>query len=242
MTRREDSYGRGVITLKCDPADAELVWKSLVAATVYDPEKPIDERRVDALVAVADSYLANGPTDRSGLDRTQVLVHSHGEAGAATLADGSVLDFATTCRLECDASHMTIDVAGEGNEVPGRNSSGVSAGLRRSLMLGDRGCRWPGCLAEHHLHAHHVVHRLDGGPTVLDNLILLCGHHHRVLHAHGFGIVRNVDGTWIFTRSDGSVIDSIPIQLGVPRNAQRCLVSLAVRRKRLSASRHIPRL
>jgi hypothetical protein len=96
VTRREDSYGRGVITLKCDPADAELVWKSLVAATVYDPEKPIDERRVDALVAVADSYLANGPTDRSGLDRTQVLVHSHGEAGAATLADGSVLDFATT--------------------------------------------------------------------------------------------------------------------------------------------------
>ena len=32
-------------------------------------------------------------------------------------------------------------------------------------------------------HAHHIVHWADGGPTSLKNLILLCGHHHRLIHA-----------------------------------------------------------
>ncbi len=31
-------------------------------------------------------------------------------------------------------------------------------------------------------HAHHIQHWADGGPTSLDNLALLCGHHHRLIH------------------------------------------------------------
>jgi hypothetical protein len=31
-------------------------------------------------------------------------------------------------------------------------------------------------------HAHHLQHWIDGGPTSLNNLILLCGHHHRLVH------------------------------------------------------------
>jgi hypothetical protein len=30
--------------------------------------------------------------------------------------------------------------------------------------------------------AHHIVHWADGGPTSLDNLVLLCGEHHRAVH------------------------------------------------------------
>ena len=30
--------------------------------------------------------------------------------------------------------------------------------------------------------AHHLTHLADGGATSLTNLVLLCGHHHRVLH------------------------------------------------------------
>jgi HNH endonuclease len=32
-------------------------------------------------------------------------------------------------------------------------------------------------------HAHHIQHWIDGGPTSLDNLLLLCGHHQRLVHA-----------------------------------------------------------
>lgn len=33
------------------------------------------------------------------------------------------------------------------------------------------------------LHAHHLRHGEDGGPTELWNLVLLCPHHHRLHHA-----------------------------------------------------------
>lgn len=57
----------------------------------------------------------------------------------------------------------------------------VEVGL---LRLRDRTCRFPGCAATRHLHAHHVEHWVDGGPTDLDNLVLLCGAHHRFVHCH----------------------------------------------------------
>ncbi len=55
-----------------------------------------------------------------------------------------------------------------------------SGGLLRFVMVGARfrdvGHRRGWC------DAHHIVHWNDGGPTGLDNLILLCGHHHRTMH------------------------------------------------------------
>ena len=49
----------------------------------------------------------------------------------------------------------------------------------------DRGCRFPGC-GSRFTDAHHVQHWADGGATRLDNLILLCRTHHRLLHEGGF--------------------------------------------------------
>ena len=31
---------------------------------------------------------------------------------------------------------------------------------------------------------HHIVHWIEDGPTSLANGVLLCGHHHRILHRH----------------------------------------------------------
>ena len=50
-------------------------------------------------------------------------------------------------------------------------------------MLRDRHCTFPGCPRPPLMcHAHHLTHWINGGPTKLDNLALLCGHHHRVIH------------------------------------------------------------
>jgi len=38
------------------------------------------------------------------------------------------------------------------------------------------------------------VHWADGGTTDLDNLVLLCDAHHRVIHHHGWRIERADDG------------------------------------------------
>jgi hypothetical protein len=55
---------------------------------------------------------------------------------------------------------------------------------RRYLARRDQGCTHPLCTQRRWLHAHHIVHWTDNGPTEPANLLLLCPQHHRALH-HG---------------------------------------------------------
>ncbi|MBC7591191.1 MAG: HNH endonuclease, partial [Salinibacterium sp.] len=44
------------------------------------------------------------------------------------------------------------------------------------------GCSTPGCTSPHYtLQAHHVIPDREGGPTALDNGILLCYWHHQLV-------------------------------------------------------------
>ena len=58
---------------------------------------------------------------------------------------------------------------------------------RREVMRRDRHCRFPGCTNVTFTNTHHVVPWKPGGPTDLDNLALLCLHHHHVVHCQGLG-------------------------------------------------------
>jgi hypothetical protein len=59
----------------------------------------------------------------------------------------------------------------------------VPAHIRRALVLRDRGCTFPGCDRPASVcDAHHLRHWLGGGPTHIENLTLLCGQHHRLVH------------------------------------------------------------
>ena len=64
----------------------------------------------------------------------------------------------------------------------------VNPSLKRALLARDQGCRFPGCTHTKWLDAHHVVHWADGGETTLENLVMLCSKHHRLLHEGGFEI------------------------------------------------------
>jgi hypothetical protein len=77
----------------------------------------------------------------------------------------------------------------------GRTTRVVSPAQRTALAVRDGGCVFPGCdrpLAW--CEAHHLVHWLDGGPTDLDNLVLLCRAHHRAVHEGGWRLARGPDG------------------------------------------------
>jgi len=77
----------------------------------------------------------------------------------------------------------------------------VSPGLRRALAARDRGCVFVGCdRAPAHCDGHHITSWLDGGPTDLDNLVLLCRVHHRLVH----------DGGWRLRRDDDGVVTVTP--------------------------------
>jgi hypothetical protein len=55
-----------------------------------------------------------------------------------------------------------------------------------------------------------VVHWADGGATALDNLVLLCRRHHRLLHEGQYTARSGVDGAMSFVRPNGLVVEVAP--------------------------------
>jgi hypothetical protein len=90
-------------------------------------------------------------------------------------------------RLACDGRIEWVLEAGGRPVGIGRRSRAVGGQLLRVLSHRDQGtCRFPGCERKRWLHAHHLVHWADGGGTNLENLVLLCHAHHRLLHEGGW--------------------------------------------------------
>jgi hypothetical protein len=130
------------------------------------------------------------------------LAESH-SGGVAELEAGPVIANETARRLACDA----IVEAAIYNDCQvlgvGRRTRTIPGWLRRQLWARDGGCQFPGCGRTRFVHGHHVRHWADGGPTDLDNLVLLCGFHHRFLHEHGWSIEWDPGGRPVFHRGDG---------------------------------------
>ncbi|MEO5652595.1 MAG: HNH endonuclease signature motif containing protein, partial [Marmoricola sp.] len=60
-------------------------------------------------------------------------------------------------------------------------------------------CRFPHCTRPPVMcHAHHLVHWADGGATSLTNMVLLCSHHHRLIHAAPWTIRRTTPNDLTF--------------------------------------------
>ena len=85
----------------------------------------------------------------------------------------------------------------------GRRTRSIPPALRRTLSNRDHGCRLPGRPATHRLHGHHVQHWANGGDTSLDNLVLLCPTHHRLVHDCEFDDQRLDDGRFRFINPHG---------------------------------------
>ena len=207
-----------------DPADGDSAEGDSAAAESADaagsPPEPVD--LAEALVAMANTTLAAGPSDSSGDDRHLVILHVDADlsrdaadpTGRCHLQDGPGLDRPTAERLICDAAVVAVvrsslgpDGAGESLQL-GRRTRKIPPALRRALRLRDGGCQFPGCPRRRYLEAHHVVHWMDGGPTDLDNLMLTCRFHHMQIHQNHFTLTpvsaAAGAGHWAFRRPDGT--------------------------------------
>ena len=114
----------------------------------------------------------------------------------------------------CDAAvvavvHSSLGADGTGEPLRlGRKTRKISPALRRALRMRDDGCQHPGCSRRRFLEAHHVVHWKNGGPTDLDNLVLVCRFHHMQVHENNFTVSSAKPG-WTFRRPDGTVIPAV---------------------------------
>ena len=120
--------------------------------------------------------------------------------GHATLDDGRSLTPEQTRRLACDAGIIPIVLGGKSQPIDlGESKRLADKRLRQALAIRDKGCAFPGCeRTPNQCHAHHIQHWVDGGPTVLANMVLLCHHHHRLIH-HTEWRVHMDNGLPVFT-------------------------------------------
>lgn len=169
-------------------------------------EKPRRPTNVDAFRAMCETIVASGPKPTAGPDRTRVVVHVHSDTGKGHLHDGPELDPQTVRRLCCDAGGYEVNVDRTMPIDLGRRTREPSAKQRLYLSVRDGGCVFPGCTQRRYVDAHHVVHWLDGGPTDVSNLVLLCHRHHHAVHQGGYQVELTTTGArWL--RPDGSPLD-----------------------------------
>ena len=199
----------------CDPATCDL------PGCGHKGRDPRDHgaRLLDALVEACRRV--------QGADR---LPHSHGAvprltvtmsledlratSGFATTETGEQLTASTIRRLCCDAEIIPA-VLGADTAVldVGRAQRLVTAAIWKALVVRDAGCQFPRCTRPPMMcHAHHLDHWAEGGDTSLENLILLCGHHHRLIHATPWTIQRTGPATFDFHPPPGR-------QLPAPQDA-----------------------
>ncbi len=216
----------GAVFLKALEAANEVLFKQSQEEQESDwVEMPAEQRRADALELVAESALEGGLDPGTAGDRYQVVVHVQDDASAETsccddppellaageLENGLRVSAETSRRLACDSSRVVMRHDGEGRILDvGRKTRTIHPALRRALEHRDRGCRFPGC-GLRHCDAHHVDHWADGGRTNLENLLLLCRHHHRNLHEGGFRVELAADGSSCFYTPRGARIPEAPL-------------------------------
>ena len=146
-------------------------------------------RMFDALIQLARGAQGAGelPECHGGVPQVVVtmdLADLQQRVGEATTTLGEDLDADTVRRLACDADLIPAVLGGDGAILDvGRTQRLVTVAIWAALLLRDQHCAFPGCRRPPVMcHAHHIVHWVDGGATSLDNLVLLCGAHHRIVH------------------------------------------------------------
>jgi hypothetical protein len=235
-----DDDGMYVIRGRLDPEVGAMLMRAIEAAndTLFRTETADEiepaQRRADAIGLLAEAALAGGlgqtavenedvATDAeprvSGTraERYQVVLHVDPptlewgrEPGRSSLEDGTRVAAETSRRLTCDASvvRMTHDENGRVLDV-GRRTRTIPPALRRALDARDRGCRFPGC-GLRFTDGHHIIHWADGGRTSLENTVLLCRHHHRLVHEDGWRMELQPDGRPTFYDRRGLPVPDVP--------------------------------
>ena len=172
-----------------------------------EPPPVASPSNAESLAALAEAALARPPASMAGGERYQVFVHVDAETlatdspgasvtgrGECAIADGPGIAPETARRLACDCSYVALVERGGRPLSVGRRTRSIPPAIRRALAARDGRCQFPGCERRRFVDAHHIHHWARGGETALDNLVLLCRHHHRLVHEGGFSVALDAEG------------------------------------------------
>ncbi len=233
LNRRGDGMWELYARLPSEPGE-QLAVALEAFRTPDGPDTPMveqrssDKRTADALSDLVRAVLRGGVPIAGGV-RPQLnvtipieLLSPDGE-GSGVTDHGGVLSSAAVQRLSCYAAVRWILTRGSTEILDvGRTKSRWSTAQRRALVVRDGGCRGPGCdRPPAWCDAHHVKWWSQDGTTSLDNGLLLCRRHHRLVHDDGWSLDHDArTGRATFTSPTGRTVTTWPhgTASGAPRS------------------------
>jgi hypothetical protein len=203
-----------------DAESGQLVHTAVRLAQTADvdgePARTPGTRRADAIVDICKFFLDHQTGISGGRHRPHLNVVvgiddlARGRGGTFAGGDG-VLDGPSTSALLCDGALHRVVTSGSAILDYGTTTRTIPAPLWNALVVRDGHCRFPGCdRPPWWCDGHHVVHVEHGGATKLDNLVLGCRRHHRMLHRPGCHAKLLPDATLEVTYPDGTTRTSRP--------------------------------
>jgi hypothetical protein len=212
-----------------DPAAAAQVKQAIATAVTWngaDDARSAGMRHADAAFSIMAFFNANHLAPGTPRHRPHVEVHlqavvddrvgaTHAtDATGATCAvtsNGQLLPDWALDAFMCDCVIHRVLRAGSAVLDYGRATRSVPHSLFRAVVCRDGGCRFPGCTRPTAwCDAHHIRWWRNHGETKLSNLVLLCSHHHHLIHRERWVIELAEDGDVRFTAPDGRLLVSEP--------------------------------
>ena len=188
---RTELYLEGMIPGEQGAAlERSIAQRAEQVVVADEPTDPSGARNADALVELVTASGDGEPAPATLVVHADaaVLTDEERESGPwlAESESGARFTSEAVRRLACDARiEWMVESAGRCVGI-GRRGRVVPGAMSRALRHRDQTCRFPGCERSRWLKAHHLVHWARGGGTDLDNLVLLCQAHHRLLHEGGW--------------------------------------------------------
>jgi hypothetical protein len=210
------------------PADGAATVRARLDAEAARPrpagdDRTVDQRRADALIALAHSGLLETtlPTQQRrrpviqvtvaastllGLDQQPGELAGHGPIPAELARTLAADPTGTWHRLLTDPAGHLVDY-----RQPGYRPDRV---LTEFCLARDTTCRFPGCTRP--ARRCHLDHQTPWptGPTAATNCQCLCAKHHRLKHTTGWTVVGNPNHTLTWTSPTGHTYTSEPHDYG----------------------------
>lgn len=169
------------------------------AEQIADDPRTVDQLASDTMLGLLTAGAEVNPSALLGKGAPAVRVtiteaQLRARTGSGRLQGGHLaVSIGAVERIACTQGVVAVvfDEHGQPLDV-GREQRLFTPRQRIALAVRDGGCRWTGCeRPPSWAEAHHIEHwHRDGGRTDVADGILLCKHHHLLLHDHGWEIER----------------------------------------------------
>jgi hypothetical protein len=196
--------------------EALATFREAMAQIRRDAGGPLDD---DAALLLMARHVLAGPVDAGRASYQVELSVCEQCQRAKQLGSGDLLDVSAevVAMARCDGQNIGSAHVGEpmprsatSEKMTGRNravraTQVVPPATRRAVLRRDHHrCQVPGCRHSVFVDVHHIRTREDGGSHELDNLVTLCGAHHRASHRGELLVQGRASSGVSFRHADGT--------------------------------------